>query len=44
MRQLTSTENPMSQIENSALLNEIINVEELEEKLAPSASWALSDS
>jgi hypothetical protein len=27
----------MSQIENSALLNEIINVEELEQKTAPSA-------
>jgi len=26
----------MSQIENSALLNEIINVEELEQKTAPS--------
>ena len=29
----------MSQIENSALLSEITNVEELEEKLAPSGSW-----
>jgi hypothetical protein len=28
----------MSQNENFALLNEIINVEELEEKLAPSGS------
>jgi hypothetical protein len=28
----------MSQIENSALLSEITNVEELEEKLAPSGS------
>jgi hypothetical protein len=27
----------MSHIENSALLNEIINVEELEQKVAPSA-------
>jgi hypothetical protein len=26
----------MSHIENSALLNEIINVEELEQKIAPS--------
>ena len=35
----------MSQIENSALLNEIINVEELEQKTAPDASgsWALVD-
>jgi hypothetical protein len=29
-------EDLMSQIENSALLSEITNVEELEEKLAPS--------
>jgi hypothetical protein len=28
----------MSQIENSALLNEIINVEELEQKTAPDAA------
>ncbi len=33
----------MSQIENSALLNEIINVEELEEKLAPSGAWSVVD-
>jgi hypothetical protein len=33
----------MSQIENSALLNEIINVEELEEKLAPSGIAAVDD-
>jgi hypothetical protein len=31
----------MSQIENLALLNEIANVEELEEKLTPSGSWEL---
>jgi hypothetical protein len=31
----------MSQIENSALSNEIINVEELEEKLAPSGWWCV---
>ena len=32
----------MSQIENAAPLNEIIDVEELEEKLAPmSGSWAV---
>ena len=29
--------------ENSALSNEIINVEELEQKIAPSGSWAVSD-
>jgi hypothetical protein len=29
-------EEQMSQVENLALLNEIINVEELEQKLAPS--------
>jgi hypothetical protein len=33
----------MSQIENSALLNEIINVEELEEKLAPTCQWNTVD-
>jgi hypothetical protein len=33
----------MSHIENSALLNEIINVEELEQKTAPSASWQVVD-
>jgi hypothetical protein len=34
----------MSQIENLALLNEIINVEELEQKTAPSGSWELIES
>jgi hypothetical protein len=29
----------MSKNENSTLLNELINIEELEEKIAPSASW-----
>jgi len=29
----------MSKNENSALLNEIINVEELEQKIAPSGTW-----
>jgi hypothetical protein len=33
----------MSQIENSALLNEIINVEELEQKTAPSALAGVCD-
>jgi hypothetical protein len=29
--------------ENSALLNEIINVEELEQKIAPSGQWDVLD-
>jgi len=33
----------MSNFENAALLNELVNVEELEEKIAPSASWDISD-
>jgi hypothetical protein len=33
----------MSQNENSALSNEIINVEELEDKLAPSGVWSVLD-
>ena len=33
----------MSKNENSALLNEIINVEELEQKIAPSGQWALDE-
>jgi hypothetical protein len=33
----------MSQTENSPLLNEIINVEELEQKIAPSASASVTD-
>ena len=33
----------MSQIENSALVNEIINVEELEEKLAPMSGSVATD-
>jgi hypothetical protein len=31
-------EGQMSKVENSALLNEIINVEELEQKIAPDMS------
>ena len=35
----------MSQkIENAGLLNELVNVEELEQKLAPSASWEIVES
>lgn len=35
-------EDQMSQkIENAAVWNELINVEELEQKLAPSASWEI---
>lgn len=35
-------EDQMSQkIENAAIWNELINVEELEQKLAPSASWEI---
>ena len=33
----------MSQIESSVLLNEVSNVEELEQKIAPSASWQVVD-
>jgi hypothetical protein len=33
----------MSKNENSTLLNELINIEELEEKIAPSASWDIVD-
>ena len=33
----------MSKNENSALLNELMNIEELEEKIAPSASWDIVD-
>ena len=33
----------MSQIENLALLNEIVNVEELEQKTAPSAAATLNE-
>ena len=33
----------MSHIENSALLNEITNIEELEQKTAPSASLNVLD-
>ena len=33
----------MSQIENAVLLNEIINVEELEEKLAPMSGSVATD-
>lgn len=29
----------MSKIENSALVNEILSIEELEEKIAPSGFW-----
>jgi hypothetical protein len=29
----------MSKNENSTLLNELMNIEELEQKIAPSASW-----
>lgn len=33
----------MSKNENPALLNELINVEELEEKIAPSGSLGIDD-
>jgi hypothetical protein len=33
----------MSKNENTALLNELINVEELEEKIAPSGSLGIDD-
>ena len=29
--------------ENATLLNELINIEELEQKIAPSGSWDLTD-
>jgi hypothetical protein len=29
----------MSNYENSALVNELLNIEELEEKIAPSGAW-----
>ena len=33
----------MSKIENSTLLNELITIEELEEKIAPSGLWTVDD-
>jgi len=33
----------MSKHEISTLLNELVNIEELEEKIAPSASWDVID-
>ena len=33
----------MSKNENVTLLNELITVEELEQKIAPSASWEVCD-
>jgi hypothetical protein len=33
----------MSKNENSTLLNELINIEELEEKIAPSGFWGVDD-
>ncbi len=33
----------MSKNENSALLNELMNIEELEEKIAPSGLWGVDD-
>ncbi len=33
----------MSKNENSALLNELMNIEELEEKIAPSGSVAVDE-
>jgi len=33
----------MSKNENSAVFNELINIEELEEKIAPSGSVAVDD-
>jgi hypothetical protein len=35
-------ENPMNE-KNSAIVNEIANIEELEPKTAPSGSWAVCD-
>jgi len=33
----------MSKNENAALLNELINVEELEQKTAPSGAWTVDN-